>query len=180
MTARSGDHSYDTTLKALLYAQRGSYADLSYLPAFRASGLFFAIVDERTTTRVSFVNYWREKNHNSSVGALVTLRDAAGLTLARHFFPVDGYVYQIDVRDLLEPAGSFVGSLEVELFSSEDLKFQFPALTVFYETPDGISFVHTNQRTYNNAEDRERSGVFNPWQSGFDLCFGNGCARRPR
>ena len=151
MMTRSEDISYDKTLKALLYSRRGSYSDLSYMPAFRASGLFFATVDERTTTRVSFVNYWREKNHNSSIGALLTLRDAEGVKLARHFFPVEGYVYQIDVRDLLELAGPFVGSLEVELFSSEDLKFQFPALTVFYETPEGISFVHTMQTILEEA-----------------------------
>lgn len=172
MTNQLANASYDETLRTLDHAKRGSYSDLSYSPAFRASGIFFAIVDEHTTTRVSFLNYWREKNNITSVGALLTFRDSEGQKLLRQYVPIDRYVYQFDVREFLQSNKTFVGSLELEIFSNEDLKFQFPALTVFYETAEGISFVHTNQRVFNNTEDNTKGSLFNPWQTGFDICFG--------
>jgi len=161
-------NSYENTIKTL-FSKRGSYSDLTYMPVFRASGIFFAIVDQHTDTLISFMNYWREKNHLAKVGALVTLRDAEGNKLVREFFTVEDFVYKISVRNLLGNSTPFTGSIEVEIFSGEDLKFQFPALMVFYETPKGISFVHTNQRVYNNIEDQQRGEGFNAWQTGFDL-----------
>jgi len=162
------DSSYKNTIKNLR-SQRGSYKDLSYMPVFRASGIFYVAVDEGIDTCVSFMNYWREKNHIDRVGALITLRDSEGEKVLREYFPLENFVYRLSARELLDSAEPFSGSLEVEIFSAEDLKFQFPALMVFYETDKGISFVHTNQRIYNNAEDRQRAECFNEWQTGFDL-----------
>lgn len=166
--------SYENTIKTLIHTPRGAYEDLSYLPTFRASGLFFVVIDDQTTTHVSFMNYWREKNNNTSVGAMATLRNAEGTKVGRRYFPVDEMVFQIDARDLLDVPGPFLGSLEIDLYSSEDLKFAFPALSVFYETPCGLSYVHTNQRTFNNLDDQEKGNRFNAWQSGFDIRFDNG------
>jgi hypothetical protein len=171
---QSSESSYENTIKTLLHTQRGTYQDLSYLPTFRASGLFFVVIDEQTATHVSFMNYWREKNNNSSVGAMVTLRDAEGTKVGRRYFRVDEMVYQIDARDILETSGPFLGSLEVDFYSDEDLKYAFPALSVFYETPGGLSYVHTNQRVFNNLDDQERGVRFNAWQTGFDIRFDDG------
>ncbi len=165
--------SYEATIKMLLHTERGAYSDLNYLPAFRASAVFYVVVDHDRTTHVSFMNYWREKNENSSVSALLSLRDSDGELCARSFFPLEQMVYQIDIRDLManvEDVGtSFVGTVEIEFYSNEDLKFAFPALMVFYETPRGISYVHTNQRIYNDVQDRRRGDPFNPDQTGFDV-----------
>ena len=172
--------SYETTIKMLLHTERGAYGDVNYLPAFRASAIFYAVVDQDRTTHVSFLNYWREKNDNASVGALLSLRDSDGTLRARSFFPVDQMAYQIDVRDLMANAEDvtvpFTGTIEVELHSSEDLKFAFPALLVFYETPRGISYVHTNQRIYNDLQDRRRGDPFNPDQTGFDVSCKDGAS----
>ena len=172
--SQSSESSYENTIKTLLHTQRGAYHNLSYLPTFRASGLFFVVIDEQTTTRVSFMNYWRQKNGNNSVGALVTLRDAEGTKVSRRYIPINEMVYQIDARDLLEAIGPFVGSLEIDFYSSEDLKYAFPALSVFYETSGGLSYVHTNQRVFNNQDDQERGARFNAWQTGFDIRFDGG------
>lgn len=176
-----GDVSYESTIRTLIHTERGAYADLSYLPVFRASGLFYVLVSHDQTTHVTFLNYWREKNGNAAVGALVSLRDADGVLVARIYFPVERMVYQIDARDLVDATErrgrSFEGTLEVELFSDKDLKFAFPALYVCYETPRGISYVHTNQRVYNSSEDQRRGDPFNPKQTGFDVTCADG--RRP-
>ena len=155
----------------MLHTKRGAYQNLSYLPTFRASGLFFVIANRKVTTHISFMNYWREKNNNHSVGAMATLRDAEGIKVGRHYFPLVETVFQIDARELLDDPGPFHGSLEIDIYSSEDLKFAFPAISVFYETSDGLSYVHTNQRVFNNLDDQESGNQFNAWQTGFDLRF---------
>ena len=170
--------SYEDTIKTLLHTQRGAFSDLDYVPAFRASAIFFALADENRTTHISFLNYWREKNQITSISALLSLRDDKGHLKARTFFTLDQMTYQIDVRDLLnildQETSCFVGTLEIEFHSSQDLKFPFPALLVFYETPKGISYVHTNQRTYNDPLDRGRGDPFNPNQTGFDVSCHDG------
>ncbi|PPR61449.1 MAG: hypothetical protein CFH10_01156 [Alphaproteobacteria bacterium MarineAlpha4_Bin2] len=177
-TEKATGTSYESTIKTLIHTQRGAFSDLDYHPAFRASAIFYAEVNEQRTTHVGFLNYWREKNGVPSVGALLSLRDAAGELRGRQYFKVEQFSYQIDVRDLVEvadnPGASFIGTIEVEIFSNEDLKFAFPALFVFYETARGISYVHTNQRIYNDPLDRRRGDPFNRRQTGFDVHCQNG------
>jgi len=174
------DVSYENTIKTLIHTKRAAYDDLSYLPVFRASGLFYALVDQRRTTHVVFLNYWREKNENASVGALVSLRNQAGEIRARFHFQVEEMTYQINARDIVDDAlgagagSAFEGSLEVEFYTDKDLKYAFPALFVCYESPGGVSYVHTNQRTYNNLEDQRRSDPFNAGQTGFDISCRDG------
>jgi hypothetical protein len=139
------------------------------MPVFRTSALFYAISSKNITTRVSFLNYWREKNHNPDVGVMVTVRDHNGIKCARTYSRLTETTYDFDIRLLLGNDHDFRGSMEIEAFSSQDLKFQFPGLSVFYETSRGVSYVHTNQRVYNNAEDRVRGVALNPWQTGFRL-----------
>ena len=168
--------SYEGTIKTLIHTQRGAYQNLDYLPVFRASGLFYVIVDDERNTVVSFMNYWLAKNGNDTLGGMVTLRDSEGNRVARSYFPVKQTVYKIDARELLElsaesgdPTTEFEGTMEIEFYSAEDLKFAFPALLVFYETSQGVSCVHTNQRIFNNYEDLVKGSKFNRWQTGFDV-----------
>ncbi len=161
--------SFDQVLKALAQTDRGSYSDLSYMPVFRASALFYALCDKDITTRVSFINYWREKNHNPDVGVMLTIRDGQGRKQARTYTRLTEMTYTFDLRDFVDRNSAFQGSIELEAFSGEDLKFQFPGLSVFYETPRGVSYVHANQRVYNTAEDRARGVELNPWQTGFEI-----------
>jgi hypothetical protein len=153
------------------HLQRGVYEDLNYNPTFRASAIFFVWVDDKTNTHVSFMNYWREKNNNRFVSALVTVRDNQGKKQYRDFFVLDDFVYQFNLKNLIgsKIGNYFIGSIEIELFSIHDLKYSFPAIEVFYETPDGVSFVHSNQRVFNNIEDYDRNSSLNSWQTGFDI-----------
>lgn len=163
---------YDATVAALLHTQRGSFANPSYHPAFRASGLFIVDIGSDTDTVVSFLNYWTIKNGINAVAMLATLRDEAGTIVARSYFRIDRSVYAVSARTMLQEVGregAFIGSLELEIYSAEDLKFAFPAFMVFQISPEGISAVHTNQRCFNDPEDRRRGSRFNHWQTGFDV-----------
>ncbi len=168
-----GQGSYEQVLKALTISQRGSYTDLSYMPVFRASALFYAVCGTHINTRVGFLNYWREKNQVEGIGVLVTVRDAQGTKTLRQHSLLTDMTGHYDLRQMLDSAGhasaDFTGSMELEFFSAQDLKFQFPGVTVFYQTPGGVSYVHTNQRVYNHAEDKARGAPLNAWQTGFDV-----------
>lgn len=149
-------------------AQRANYKDLSYNPCFRASAIFFVHSDEKMDTCISFMNYWREKNGNDAVSAMLTLRDADGHKVFRNYLELKDYTYQFSVKELTD-SEIFTGSLEVELFSSRDLKYSFPALEVFYVTPEGVSCVHSNQRVFNSLEEIEQCSSLNICQTGFDI-----------
>jgi hypothetical protein len=173
-TGETRPESYEGTIKTLLHTKRGAYDNLDYLPVFRASGVFYTVVDETRSTVVTFMNYWLMKNDNATVSALVTLRDRSGNRVARSYFELEKTVYQVDAREMLErsevAAGTvFEGTMELEFFSHQDLKFAFPALLVYYVSDTGASCVHTNQRIFNNREDLERGSRFNRWQTGFDI-----------
>jgi len=150
-------------------AQRGSYINLDYRPVFRASAIFFVLITKNINTFISFLNYWREKNNNNSVSALITIRDDNGKKILREFFLLQDFVYQFDMRKMIESVESFIGSCEIELFSNQDLKFSFPAVDAYYESPEGISYVHSNQRVFNDIEDLDRNSKMNNWQSAFDI-----------
>ena len=169
----SDQGSYDQVHKALSTSQRGSYGDLAYMPVFRASAIFYAVCSPHINTCVGFLNYWREKNQVDGIGVMVTLRDAGGNKKLRQHRRLAEMTGLYDVRELLQSAGhnaaDFSGSIELEFFSAEDLKFQFPGVSVFYRTPGGTSYVHTNQRVYNHAEDKARGSALNAWQTGFDV-----------
>ena len=127
-TGQAAETSYENTIKTLIHTQRGAFVDLDYHPAFRASAIFYAAIDDKRTTHVSFLNYWREKNGVPSVGALLSLRDTDGILRGRQYFKVEKFSYQVDVRDLVEAADelgtSFVGTVEIEIFLNECFVFR--------------------------------------------------------
>lgn len=174
MKANTSNISYDKSIALSFTNKRGSYGDLSYDPVFRAAALFLAIVNAQVNTRVVFMNYWKIKNQLGDGSVLVTLRDQAGQRVARRYWKLEPAAFDIDVRDMLGGVSDFLGSIEVEIHSAEDLKFPFPALDVVYETAKGLTYVHTCQRKFNNAEDAMRGIRFNARQSAFDLITADG------
>jgi len=148
-------------------SRREAYSDLSYVPVFRASAIFYARVEDGFDTELTFLNYWSIKNGNDDVSLLLSVRDAEGSTVRRLFAPVRGFVDGVRVSELVETP--FEGSIEAELHSSRDLKYAMPAIVVGYHTRDGVSFVHSNQRVFNDLADQARNIGFNPGQTGFDV-----------
>lgn len=148
-------------------SQREAYADLRTVPVFRASGIFFARADDGVDTELTFLNYWSIKNDNDDVSLLLTVRDTDGHALTRDYVRIDGFVHTYRASELVD--APFEGSIELELHSSRDLKYAMPAIVVAYRTTDGVSFVHSNQRVFNDLSDLQRNIGFNSGQTGFDV-----------
>ena len=155
-------------------SKRGDYGNLNYNPVFKSSAIFFAIFNSDTNTKISFLNYWKIKNNNKNISCQLTLRKNDGKKILRRFFKVDQNTYILSLKTLLEKNisnKSFLGTIEIELFSSLDLKYAFPAIHAFYETSDGVSLVHSNQRVFDNLKDNENNQSINQIQTGFDIYF---------
>ena len=151
---------------------RGDFNNLSYKPIFKSSAIFFCICKKYINTKISFLNYWSIKNHNSSITCMYTLRDVNGEKISRNFFEVKENIYSFSIKKILEEKlqkKDFIGSIEFEIFSNFDLKFSYPAINAIYETDHGISLIHTNQRIMNEIEDNMENESLNTLQTGFDI-----------
>jgi len=158
------------------HSKRGDFQNLSYNPTFKSSAIFFIILDKHINTKISFLNYWKIKNNNRDVSCQITVRTKSGQKILRKFFKVKFNTYQISIKDLLKrnlKVSKFIGSIEIELYSSFDLKYSVPAIDAIYETRQGISLVHSNQRIFDNLQDNLNNQSINQIQTGFDIYYDN-------
>jgi len=119
------------------------------------------------------MNYWRHKNHLAAVGCMISVRAEQGTIIMRDYFAIDQDVYTFKFPDLIPGAyytdGWFKGSVEFEIFSNEDLKFTYPAISIFYASPNGVSSVHMAARVFHSIEDMDKLNMEDVMESGFDL-----------
>ena len=111
---------------------------------YRSSGIFYKPKGVKLTISVS--DYWSYKN-NLSVGLVVTERTMDGKVVSRRPMDFsDSYVLNLGIDGIEE------GSVEIEAFSSKNLRIPYAAIMGIYETPTGISMVHTYGRNHSLIE----------------------------
>src|SRR3989344_1443988 len=105
-------------------------------PVFRSSAIFPVIQDLGITSRVLFMGYWGLKREIHELALLCTLRAAKGGILLRKSLTISSAAaVSLEISDYLAEAGvcgPFSGSLELEVFSTRDLVFPYPALVLCY------------------------------------------------
>jgi len=142
-------------------------------PVFRSSGIFPVIKNSFYSTQILFLGYWLLKRNISEINSLVTLRDQSGNILKRNSMLItEPKSYSIDLDSMLKDNSNtddFLGSMEVEFFSTRDMVFPFPALVLDYFNDKFNTCVHTVGRTYNNSEDLSENEQFLVPESGFDI-----------
>ncbi len=122
--------------------------------ALRSSAVFYFIQNETFTTTISFLNYWFVRRE-LEVTVLISLRDLDGNLIHRQkaLFN-DGMVYNyIPDTDLTE------GSIEVEVFSIENLVIPYAAVMAVYQSEESVSMVHSYSRTYSPHEIEEKRTI---------------------
>ncbi|NQY80247.1 MAG: hypothetical protein HRT47_08035 [Candidatus Caenarcaniphilales bacterium] len=85
---------------------------------------------------------------------------------------IDIQAFSISIKDTLKLTNqdtNFLGSVEVEIFSSQDLRFSFPAVVLILKSQKFASFVHTCQRIFNTSQDQTVNHNIIDSQSGFDI-----------
>ena len=170
--------TYQRHLASTLAA--GETVDALRRPVFRSSAIFPVVHAPGCSTRVLFMGYWLLKRHIPEVQLLLTLRSGDGRAVLRRSVLVDTpRARAVYLEPLLAAAGrdagapeAFVGSLELEIFSTRDLVYPYPAFVLNYFGPDFVTTVHTTGRVYNDVEDLAENDAYAVPEAGFDVRAG--------
>lgn len=144
-------------------------------PVFRSSAIFPMFTFPGNFARILFMGYWILKRHIHEIAAQINLRSHEGHLLNRSSLLInEPKTYRIELSDQLRAVGispdePFVGSLEIEFFSTANLVFPFPAVVVNYYGPAFSSVVHTAQRVYNDFEDMRNNSQSHVPEAGFNI-----------
>ena len=164
------------TYKEHLFSTKsiGEKVDFKRRPIYRGSAIFTVISNRNLDTRIIFMGYWMVKNNINELGLLITLRNKNGNILHRISNQIiTASAKEINIRDFLKEAKhfdeDFIGSIELEIFSSKDLVFPYPAFVVNYYNEYGSSIVHTTGRIYNDFEDLKNNELILVKECGFDI-----------
>ncbi len=150
-------------------------AKVSPKPVFRSSAIFPMISFPGISARILFMGYWILKRNVHEIAAQINLRSRQGELLNRSSLLIkDAKTYRIELSQQLKEAGlspeePFIGSLEVEFFSTTNLVFPFPAVVVNYYGHHFSSVVHTAQRIYNDFDDMRNNSQFQVPEAGFNI-----------
>lgn len=151
-------------------------------PIFRSSAIFPVIHNTSLSSKILFLGYWLIKHNIKEVTVLVTLRDQKGDLMVRESLLVDCVkAYSVELDQLLAKAtlddtvpDVFTGSIELEIFSTRDLVFPYPAFVVSYYNENFSTVVHTTGRIFNDIEDLQSNTGRRVAETGFDIYDGEG------
>lgn len=112
----------------------------------RASAVFpIYFVNKENDLFISFLDYWKIKNKNSKVIIVFRIYNSSGELKARHYYNrlKDNNCFSIRsvIKDL-----KFQGMVDVEVISTENLRFSFPAITGIFKSKDYFSSVYSAGR----------------------------------
>jgi hypothetical protein len=144
---------------------------LSQKPTFRSSAIFPVLHNQYYSSKIIFMGYWLLKRNIKEIGLLYTLRHADGNILSRKYILIDSAkAYSIQLSEFSELIGNdFTGSLELEIFSTQDLVYPYPAFVLVYFGDNFSTAVHTVGRIYNDIEDLSKNEEYKVRESGFDI-----------
>ncbi|MBI3554727.1 MAG: hypothetical protein HY074_00520 [Deltaproteobacteria bacterium] len=120
---------------------------------FRSSAIFYYRYSKDFKTTLSFMNYWKLKR-DIEVTVVASLRDLDGRLLSREFIAFDKAMVA-NYQPTLPGCAEFTGSVDIEAFSAKNLVIPYAAIMAIYETPMGISQVHSYTRNYSRFEVEE-------------------------
>lgn len=159
--------------------QQGESLPLNYRPTFRSSAIFPVIENEHYHSRILFMGYWLLKRNIREIGMLITLRSEYGEMLDRSYLLIDSSkAFAIHAAEILQKINysktEFTGSLELEIFSTVDLVYPYPAFVVNYYNSHFSTVVHSVGRIYNDVEDMTGNEEYEVREAGFDIYAGSG------
>jgi len=114
------------------------------------------------------------KRNINEITILVTLRNKEGEIIKRNSILVNQpKSYSIELNSLLNDTAyhesEFLGSIELEMFSTQDMVFPYPALVLNYYGDSFNTCVHTLGRIYNDFEDLRENEASTVPETGFDI-----------
>ena len=149
----------------------------NYKPVNRASAIFPFLINEKLDLSILLMGYWFLKRNIIDIKLVATFRDINGSTIKRNIILINNAKpLQISVKknlkNIIKKKKKFQGSIEIEIFSSENLFYPFPALVANFNSKNSSSFVHSLGRTFNNLYDKQNAIKFKVPETGFDILPG--------
>ena len=141
-------------------------------PIFSSSAIFPVIFNKKLNTNIYFLGYWLIKRNIKEVNILVTIRDKSGNTMKRFnklVNQVKSYSINLKKEININKIKKFVGSIELEVFSTQDMVFPYPAFVINFDGLNSSSVVHSCGRIYNDQEDFNVNNKFLVPETGFDI-----------
>ncbi len=141
-------------------------------PVFRSSAIFPFLINSHLNAKIHFLGYWLIKRNIKEINILISIRDKSGKILKR-FTKIINQVnaFTIDIKKELDikKFSVFFGSIELEVFSTQDMVYPYPAFIINLDGTKTSSFVHTCGRIYNDYEDFQSNSKFLIPETGFDI-----------
>ena len=144
-------------------------------PILRSSGIFPVIQNQYYSSSIHFLGYWLLKRNIPDVTLTIILRNADGKTLLKKTEIIDvAKAFSVNLSSLLseidyDAKNNFLGSIETEFHSTQDMVFPYPALVLEYHNEKFNTCVHTLGRIYNDPEDLKENESSKVPESGFDI-----------
>jgi hypothetical protein len=152
----------------------GEEINIAQKPTFRSSAIFPVLHNSFYSSKIIFMGYWLLKRKIKEIGLLYSLRNKKGIVLSRKYLLIDSAkAFEINIIEFLDLLDDdFVGSIELEIFSTRDLVYPYPAFVLVYYGDNFSTAVHTVGRIYNDVEDMSKNEEYKVKESGFDI-YGN-------
>lgn len=155
--------SYHEHLKTLVGKEPSNHCH-------RASAIFPVFSDAHTRMELLFLNYWKLKRDIEDLTCQVILRNGKGEILLKKFFYIEEIkAYSIKISNMVSRRMPFVGSVEIEFSSKENMVFPYPGVVVHYQGAHFSTFVHSAQRIFNDSKDKELNARSSVIESGFNI-----------
>ena len=153
--------------------QFGEKIEQARKPILRSSAVFPVIKNQYYSTKINYLGYWLIKRNIPEVSIITILRSNDGKILLRKIQTINSSkAFSIELDSLLHEINinsDFLGSLEIEINTTRDMVFPYPALVLEYFGNDFSTCVHTIERIYNDFEDLNENEQSNVPESGFDI-----------
>ncbi len=138
-------------LNSLMPSIKKTFSERSSWINTRSSTVFPAYINLKNDQILVFQNYWKWKNQINDISFIVTLRRPNAKIFAQKKVKVNSH-NEISIKKIFK-IKQFVGQLEFQILSSENLRFPYPALMLFYSNSNGYqSAVHSAGRHVNSNE----------------------------
>ena len=151
----------------------GHYAHKLKKPIFRSSTIFPCFSNQAIDTNILFLSYWMLKKNIPQISLLTSLRSEHGQVLYRETKIINQpKSNRVSLKSLLKKInfkGNFIGSIELEVFSTQDLVFPYPAMVLNYVSKESSAFVHSAARVFNDIEDELSNKEITVPEAGIDI-----------
>jgi hypothetical protein len=121
----------------------------------RANAIFMCYINELNDNIIVFQNYWQWKNKIDNIVCIVRLRHEDGSVFDTKEILISNH-NEISIKKFFL-VKNFIGSIDLEIISTSNIGFPFPAILCFYLNRNSISVVHSSGRILNSHENNEQT-----------------------